>query len=80
MQTRITPEEMEAAARQLAKTERGRAAMRRLAELTEGPDLELGLLDRHAFLALLGGVWTGQKERARAIMRATIEHTISSRA
>jgi hypothetical protein len=69
MQTRITSDEMHAAARQLAKTENGRTAMQRLLDLAEDDELALGLLDQHAFLALLGGVWTGQKETACEAMR-----------
>lgn len=70
MQTRITTEEMEAAARQLGKHERGRAAMRQLAELLEVGGLDLDLLDQRAFLALLGGAWMGQRAKVCEILRA----------
>ena len=72
MQTRITMEEMEAAAQQLAKTERGCIAMKHLAELLDGGVLDLDLLDQRALLALLGGAWSGQTEKAREIIRATL--------
>ena len=68
MQTRITVSEMQAAARQLAKTDRGREAMRRLVTLLEAGDFDLDLLDQRAFLALLGGVWNGSAADARTIM------------
>lgn len=69
MQTRITIDEMQAAARQLAKHERGRAAMGQLAELLERGGLDLDLLDQRAFLALLGGAWMGQREAVCEILR-----------
>lgn len=72
MQTRITVEEMHAAARQLAKHERGRQAMRELAQALESNRLDLDLLDQRAFLALLGGAWMGQRETVCAIMRETL--------
>lgn len=72
MQTRITIEEMQAAARQLARTPRGRAAMARLLDVLEGDAWQLGLLDQHAFLALLGGAWSGQKDKACAVMREAL--------
>lgn len=59
MQTRITVSEMHAAARQLAKTEQGREAMKRFVAMLKEGDFELDLLDQRAFLALLGGVWNG---------------------
>ena len=71
MQTRITVEELHAAARQLAKHERGRAAMRALADLLEVNALDLDLLDQRAFLALLGGAWMGQREKVGGILRET---------
>lgn len=71
MQTRITPEEIAAAARLLARHPRGQAALRRLDAALEGDDLCLDLLDQRAFLALLGGVWSGQRERVRAALRET---------
>ena len=52
---------MQAAARQLAKTESGRDAMTRLLPLLENGRLDLGFLDQRAFLALLGGAWLGQR-------------------
>ena len=70
MQTRITPEEIQAAARQLAKSERGRQALQRLAELIDADALHLDFLDQRAFLALLGGVWTGQAGPVREAVRA----------
>lgn len=72
MQTRITPDEMQAAARQLAKTERGRIAMQRLLDVLEGDGLDLDLLDQRAFLTLLGGAWKGQRDMVRDVMRATL--------
>jgi hypothetical protein len=72
MQTRITPDELQAAARQLAKTERGRLAMQRLHALLEGDALDLDLLDQRAFLALVGGAWTGQREKTRDVIGATL--------
>lgn len=77
MQTRITPDEIEAAARQLAKSDNGRHAMRRLLEWIESGDVDIGFLDQRAFLALLGGVWTGQKDKAGESIRAAFsaEHT-----
>lgn len=51
---------MIAAARQLARTERGRTALGRLAALLADDDLPLSLLDQRAFLALLGGAWKGK--------------------
>lgn len=61
---------MQAAARQLAKSERGRAALQRLGELIDGNELQLDFLDQRAFLALLGGVWTGQGDKVRDVVRA----------
>jgi hypothetical protein len=72
MQTRITPEEMQAAARQLARTDRGRAAMDRLARLIESDTLDLDLLDQRAFLALLGGAWNGQAEKVQDVIHTTL--------
>ncbi len=72
MQTRITFEEMQAASRQLAKTPRGRAAMERLLSLLEGDGLDLDLLDQRAFLALLGGAWSGQITQAREAIQVTL--------
>lgn len=69
MQTRITPDEIHAAARRLAQSERGRAALQRLTQAIEGNGLDLDLLDQRAFLALLGGVWTDQREIVRAALR-----------
>jgi hypothetical protein len=70
MQTRITPEEIHAAAVQLSKSERGRRAMERLAELAEHDELRLDFLDQRAFLTLLGGVWSGQAAKVRDAVRA----------
>lgn len=72
MQTRITPDEMQAAARQLAKTDHGRTAMQRLLDVLEDDALDLDLLDQRAFLALLGGAWTGQREKVREVLRTTL--------
>jgi len=63
---------MQAAARQLAKTERGRVAMERLAALMDAGELNLDFLDQRAFLALLGGVWSGQTEKVREAVRAVL--------
>jgi hypothetical protein len=68
MQTRITPDEIHAAARRLAMTERGRASMQRLQHALDTGGLDLDLLDQRAFLALLGGVWTNQVDDVRAAM------------
>ena len=73
MQTRITPQEMAAAARQLAKNDGGRAALSRLLTLLEGEDMDLDLLNQRAFLALLGGAWTGQAHVARESIRAALQ-------
>ena len=75
MQTRITLEEMQAAARQLARSERGRAALGRLLTLLEGEDMVLDLLNQRAFLALLGGAWAGQLNEACASIRAALNET-----
>lgn len=75
MQTRITPQEMAAAARQLAKNERGRAALARLLTLLEGEDMDLDLLNQRAFLALLGGAWTGQAGAACESIRHALQET-----
>ena len=72
MQTRITDEEIQAAARQLTKLPRGRAAMQRLADALQTEDLCLDLLDQRAFLALLGGAWNGQRPRVREAMVAAL--------
>ncbi len=63
MQTRITLDEIHAAARQLAKHERGQAALRQLDSLLRSGELDLDLLDQRAFLTLLGGAWMGQREQ-----------------
>lgn len=60
---------MWAAARQLAKHERGRAAMRQLGELLDVGGLDLDLLDQRAFLALLGGAWMGNRDKVCEILR-----------
>lgn len=72
MQTRITADEIQAAARQLAKSERGRAALRRLGSAFEGEDFCLDLLDQRAFLALVGGAWTGQRANVRDAIAETL--------
>lgn len=72
MQTRITPEEIEAATRQLAKTPRGRVAMQRLLDALDKGGFDLDLLDQRAFLALLGGVWTNQGDKVREIVRQAV--------
>jgi hypothetical protein len=72
MQTRITPDEIKAAARQLAKTEQGRVALKRLLEMLEGAPVDLDLLNQRAFLALLGGAWTGQIELTRETIREAV--------
>ena len=77
MQTRITTEEMQAAAHQLAKSERGRAALNRLLVLLEGEDIDLDLLNQRAFLALLGGAWAGQSEAARESAREALRANIA---
>jgi hypothetical protein len=72
MQTRITIDEMTAAARHLAKTENGRRALQRMLELWDDGGLDLDLLDRHAFLALLGGAWSGHADEMRNIVNQAI--------
>jgi hypothetical protein len=72
MQTRITPEEMQAAARQLVKSAQGRAAADRLLTLLDGDDMALDLLNQRAFLALLGGAWAGHADLARESIRSAI--------
>jgi hypothetical protein len=69
MQTRITREEMLAAARQLARSEEGKVALRQLTALMEGGNMGLDLLNQRAFLALLGGAWAGQVDVARDSIR-----------
>jgi hypothetical protein len=73
MQTRITREEMDAAARQLAKTDEGRRAMQRLLQSLEADELDLDLLDQRAYLALLGGAWKGSGAIAREAIRGALE-------
>lgn len=68
MQTRITVDEMRAASRQLAKHERGRAAMRQLDTLLRAGELDLDLLDQRAFLTLLGGAWMGHRKEVSEIL------------
>ena len=80
MQTRITVEEMQAAARQLAKTERGREAMKRFVALLSDGEFDLDLLDQRAFLALLGGAWNGRTDEVRAAMTAALADTVDSSA
>ena len=71
MQKRITEEEIETATRQLAASEQGRAALQKFDQVLDQGDFELDLLNQRAFLALLGGVWTGRPQRVReAIARA----------
>jgi hypothetical protein len=77
MQTRITVDEIHAAARQLAKHENGRAALQSLAQALEHGALEIGLLDQRAFLALLGGAWMGQRETVCRILRETLQNTVA---
>ena len=69
MQNHITPDEVQAAAKLLAKHARGRAAMQRLAAALEAGELDLGLLDQRAFLTLLGGAWKGERETVSAALR-----------
>ncbi len=77
MQTRITPQEMAAAARQLAKNDRGRAALARLLTLLDGETMDLDLLNQRAFLALLGGAWAGNAELACESIRTALRETNS---
>ncbi len=77
MQTRITPEEIQAAARQLAKSDAGRDAMTHLLPLLEQGRLDLGFLDQRAFLALLGGAWLGQPAQVCTAMRAALSPSTS---
>ena len=72
MQTRITVDEMHAAARQLAKSEQGRAAMKRLQTWLEEDNTKLTLLNQRALLALLGGAWSGRVPQACAVMRTAL--------
>lgn len=72
MQNHITPDEIQAAAKLLAKHARGRAALQRLAAALDAGDLDLGLLDQRAFLTLLGGVWKGERETVAAAMREAL--------
>jgi hypothetical protein len=74
MQTRITEDEIETAARQLATSDQGRAALQKFGQWIEQDDFGLDLLNQRAFLALLGGVWTGRSQRVReAIARAVAQ-------
>ena len=66
---------MAAAARQLVKNERGRVALIRLLTLLEGGDMDLDLLNQRAFLALLGGAWTGQAGVACESIRHALQET-----
>ena len=75
MQTRITEDEIDAATRQLAKSPRGRADLRRLDAALETEDFCLDLLDQRAFLALLGGAWAGQRPKVREAMRNRLSET-----
>ena len=72
MQTRITREEIQAAARQLGRSSQGRAALQQLLTLLESDIVELDLLNQRAFLALLGGGWKGQAELAREAARTVL--------
>ncbi len=72
MQNHITPDEVQAAARLLAKHARGRAALQRLAAALDSGDIDLGLLDQRAFLTLLGGAWKGERETVAAAMREAL--------
>ncbi len=69
MQTRITVEEMQAAARILAKSEQGRVILQRLSAWVEADAVDLDLLNQRAFLALLGGAWAGKSSEALAAIR-----------
>jgi hypothetical protein len=76
MQNRITEEEIETAARQLATSEQGRMALQKFGQLLEQGDFALDLLNQRAFLALLGGVWTDRSQRVReAMARALAQKT-----
>lgn len=74
MQKRITEEEIETAARQLATSEQGRAALQKFGQLLEQDDFELDLLNQRSFLALLGGVWTGRSQRVREAIARAVAH------
>ena len=76
MQTRITPEEVEAAARRLATTDRGRGALEALVTLIDTPAGDLALLDQRAFLALLGAAWKGDAVRVREAARAALSKQV----
>ena len=75
MQTRITEQEIETAARQLAHSEQGRAALQKFGQLLEHDDFSLDLLNQRAFLALLGGVWTDRAE----VVRGAVARAMSSK-
>lgn len=78
MQTRITLDEIRAASRQLAKHERGRAALKILADALKDEDLCLDLLDQRAFLALLGGAWHGQRTTVREVIHGQLALPVSA--
>lgn len=66
---------MQAAARQLARSECGRDAMERLLVLMDDECIDLTLLNQRAFLALLGAAWTDRAPEACAIMREALKQS-----
>ena len=46
--------------------------MQRLLEALDKGGLDLDLLDQRAFLAILGGVWTGQGDKVRDVLRQAV--------
>ena len=72
MQTRITVEEMKAAARQLARSAAGRTAMEDLLAVLDKGGFDLDFLDQRSFLALLGAAWTGRRAETSAAIREAL--------
>lgn len=72
----MMPQELEAAAQQLARSERGRNALRGVLDLLEQRGaLGLDPDNRYAVLTLLEGAWGGYASTARDAIRDALEAT-----
>lgn len=69
---KITEQNIEAAAQQLRRSERGRGAMKHVLDMLEGDGLGLDSDNQHAVLTLIVGAWQGYAQTARDVAREAL--------